>query len=98
MRVAPSYWVKTLVVNPKEALSLQRHRGRTEQWVVVKGTAFVSLDNKSRVLDVGDSIYIPKDTDHRLINLGDEVLEVVEVAIGDCDEDDIERLEDRYGR
>lgn len=56
------------------------------------------LDGKSKTLDVGDCLYIPKDKPHRLINLGDEDLEVVEVALGNCDEKDIERHEDQYGR
>ena len=56
------------------------------------------LDGKTKTLEVGDCLHIPKDKPHRLINLGEEDLEVIEVALGVCDEDDIVRLEDKYGR
>lgn len=56
------------------------------------------LDGVTKVLEVGDHLHIPKDKPHRLINLGEEDLEVIEVALGVCDEDDIVRLEDKYGR
>ncbi len=85
-------------MEPKQSLSLQTHHGRSEHWVVVKGVAFVMLDGKTKTLEVGDCLYIPKDKPHRLINLGDEDLEVVEVALGVCDENDIVRLDDQYGR
>ena len=98
MRTAPASWVKTLTVYPKQSLSLQTHQGRSEHWVVVRGEAFISLDGGTKVLGRGDHVYIPANSPHRLINHGDEVLEVIEVAIGECDENDIVRLEDQYGR
>ncbi len=93
------YAVKRLMVKPGAALSLQRHARRAEHWVVVSGCARVVHGEESRTLAANESIYIPPGVVHRLENPGREPLYVIEVQTGDyLGEDDIERLEDRYGR
>jgi mannose-1-phosphate guanylyltransferase / mannose-6-phosphate isomerase len=90
---------KRLTVNPQGKLSLQSHSRRAEHWVVVRGTAEVTLDGTITTLHENESIYIPIGGIHRLANPGSEPLEVVEVQTGDyLEEDDIVRYEDIYAR
>ena len=84
---------------PKASLSLQLHYKRAEHWVVVQGTATVTRGDKTFELHKNESTYIPIKTKHRLQNLTDEPLEIIEVQSGDyLGEDDIERFDDLYGR
>jgi mannose-1-phosphate guanylyltransferase / mannose-6-phosphate isomerase len=93
------YQVKRIVVNPRQALSLQRHRHRAEHWVVVSGSARVTRDGEVLELSANQSVYIPLGAMHRLENPAKTLLEVIEVQSGDyLGEDDIERFEDRYDR
>ena len=95
----PRFQVKHLVVDPGESLSLQMHVHRSEHWVVVRGSAEVTVGDKVSILQENQSTYIPAGTKHRLANRGKVPLELVEVQCGPyLGEDDIERLEDRYGR
>jgi mannose-1-phosphate guanylyltransferase/mannose-6-phosphate isomerase len=91
--------MKRLVVEPGGRLSLQRHRYRAEHWIVVGGVARVTCDDAHLQLDAGESTFIPCGAVHRLENPGPEPLVVLEVQMG-CylGEDDIERLDDDYGR
>ena len=90
---------KTISVNPKSALSLQSHKYRSEFWIITKGQATVIVDGETRILGIHSSIEIPMGSIHRLQNDSDEALEVVELGWGNyLGEDDIIRLEDRYGR
>ena len=94
-----NYQVKRISVNPKSRLSLQRHQFRAEHWVVVAGMATVHVDGIDHILHTNDSIYIPIGAVHCLANDTDELLHLVEVQSGSyLGEDDIERLEDVYGR
>lgn len=94
-----NYWIKRLVVNPKAKLSLQRHMHRSEHWIVVRGMAKVTVDDKEYFLRPGESTFVPAGVKHRLENPGIIPLEMIEVGIGDyLDERDIERFEDLYGR
>ncbi len=94
-----NYKVKKLVVWPGKRLSLQRHKHRSEHWIVVKGKAKVTLDEEVFTLEKGKYISIEVGKKHRLENPEKEVLEVIEVQVGDyCGEDDIERFSDDYGR
>ncbi|MGI9345006.1 MAG: mannose-1-phosphate guanylyltransferase/mannose-6-phosphate isomerase [Gammaproteobacteria bacterium] len=94
-----NYLCKRIQVNPGAALSLQRHRHRSEHWIVVRGQAEVVLEEEVRTVKANESVYIPKGAVHSLRNPGSEVLEVVEVQTGSIlSENDIERLEDHYGR
>jgi mannose-1-phosphate guanylyltransferase/mannose-6-phosphate isomerase len=93
------YQVKRIVVDPGARLSLQRHRHRAEHWVVVEGRARVTCGEAVFDLEANQSTYIPLGAAHRLENPGDTPLHLIEVQSGDyLGEDDIERLEDAYGR
>jgi mannose-1-phosphate guanylyltransferase/mannose-6-phosphate isomerase len=91
--------VKRIQVNPGASLSLQKHAKRAEHWVVVSGVAEVTCGSKTITLHENESTYIPLGEVHRLSNPGKLPLEIIEVQSGSyLGEDDIERLEDSYGR
>ena len=91
--------VKRITVYPGKRLSLQRHQKRSEHWHIVKGSAIMTLDNREISMIEGDSIDIPIRSLHRVHNPGAENLVLIEVQRGDYfGEDDIERLEDDFGR
>ncbi len=93
------FQVKRIVVIPGGMLSLQKHRHRAEHWVVVKGTAEVTIGESKRAVHENESIFIPIGTVHRLVNQGKIPLELIEVQTGSyLGEDDIERIEDIYKR
>ena len=99
LRREPGFQVKLLTVNPGAGISLQYHNRRAEHWVVVAGRARVTRDSETLELAANQSTYIAVGVHHRLENPGSEPLHVVEVQSGDyLGEDDIVRLEDRYGR
>jgi mannose-1-phosphate guanylyltransferase len=94
-----NYQVKRISVNPGAKLSLQRHQHRAEHWVVVSGLATVYLDGNEHSLKANDSIYIQVGAIHSLANNTSDPLHLIEVQSGSyLGEDDIERLEDLYGR
>jgi mannose-1-phosphate guanylyltransferase / mannose-6-phosphate isomerase len=93
------YQIKHVLVNPGKQLSLQMHHHRSEHWVVVCGTARVTVDDKERFVHENESVYIPKTATHRLANPGRLPLELIEVQNGEyVGEDDIVRFADEYGR
>lgn len=93
------FQVKLLFVLPGKQLSLQRHHHRSEHWVVVRGTAEITIGEEMRILSENESVYIPVGTVHRLANPGRIMLELIEVQTGSyLEEDDIVRLEDSFGR
>lgn len=93
------YQVKKITVRPGAALSLQLHHHRAEHWVVVSGTARVTVDDRESLVSEDQSVYIPLGARHRLENPGRIPLELVEVQSGSyLGEDDIVRFEDLYGR
>lgn len=95
----PDYKVKRITVDAGQRLSYQKHARRAEHWIVVGGSARVTLDGTPIDLAAGDSIDIPLGAAHRIENPGDEALTFIEVQTGDYfGEDDIVRLEDDYGR
>jgi len=97
--IAVRYRVKRIVVKPGSMLSLQKHFHRSEHWVVVNGTAEVTLGNEVRNVHENQSVYIPIGSTHRLANPGKIPLELIEVQVGSyLGEDDIVRLDDIYGR
>lgn len=96
---APDCKVKRLTVKPGQVLSLQKHYRRSEHWTVVRGTAKVRVGDEEKLLHRNESVYIPMDTLHRLENPTGDDIHLIEVQCGDYfGEDDIVRLEDRYGR
>lgn len=101
--VGSGFVVKVITVNPGQRLSLQRHRYRDEHWFIVEGTAETSVGQNTEDLLVftdysGESIDIPKGRWHRIKNKEQTPLIFIEVQTGNCFEEDIERLEDDYGR
>jgi mannose-6-phosphate isomerase-like protein (cupin superfamily) len=96
---APQFKIKRIEVSPGAALSLQRHRHRSEHWVVVQGRARVTCGDAVQEIARDESTFVPAGSTHRLENPGEDPLVVIEVQCGDyLGEDDIERFDDRYGR
>ncbi|MBN4054833.1 mannose-1-phosphate guanylyltransferase/mannose-6-phosphate isomerase [Nitrospira defluvii] len=91
--------IKRIMVNPKSKLSLQRHRKRSEHWVVVSGTARVTCGESVYTIQANQSTFVPMGVKHRLENPTDEPLQLIEVQSGSyLGEDDIKRYQDDYGR
>ena len=96
---APQFKVKRIEVNPGKKLSLQLHHKRSEHWVIVRGSARVTVDERSVDLGPNESIYVPINIKHRIENATDQPLTIVEVACGEyLGEDDIVRFSDDFGR
>ena len=96
---AEGFKLKRIEVAPGGRLSLQSHARRSEHWVVVSGIATVTNGDEVITVHKNQSTYIPIGARHRLENLGDEPLHIVEIQVGDyLGEDDIQRYEDNYGR
>ena len=95
----PSHKVKRLTVEPGQRLSYQRHAKRAEHWFVVGGEGVATLDGVERTVAVGSAVDVPVGTAHRIESTGSEPLVLIEVQLGSYfGEDDIERLDDDYGR
>ncbi len=93
------FQVKRITVKPGAKLSLQKHAKRAEHWVVVRGSARVTIDEREFTLEANQSTYIPLGSVHRLANAGPGPLDLIEVQTGSyLGEDDIVRLQDDYGR
>ncbi len=95
----PGYKIKRIVVKPGASIDLQIHHHWSKHWIVVKGTAKVTIGNKVMYIHENESVYVPKSTPHRLENPGEIPLEIIEVQNGDyVGEDDIIKLDDEYRR
>ena len=95
----PGYKIKRIEVGPGGRLSMQRHKHRSEHWVVVEGEALVTRDGDQMTLRPNESTFIPAGAKHRLENVSLKPLQIVEVQVGSyVGEDDIERFDDQYGR
>lgn len=95
----PRFQVKRITVHPKARLSLQSHHHRSEHWIVVQGTARVTLDGAVRLITENESVYIPVGAVHRLENPGKLPMVLIEVQTGAyLGEDDILRYDDVYAR
>lgn len=93
------YKIKRLVVYPGKRLSLQMHLHRTEHWIVVSGTAKITIGDKTHYLHNNESTYVPLSTNHRIENPGRLPLHIIEVQNGEyVKEDDIIRFDDDFGR
>jgi mannose-6-phosphate isomerase-like protein (cupin superfamily) len=91
--------VKRITVYPGKRLSLQRHRRRAEHWYILRGDALVTLGEKELSLKNGESVNVPQGQAHRIANTGKGPLAFIEVQTGEYfGEDDVERIEDDYGR
>lgn len=94
-----TYKVKKLVVIPGQKLSLQMHNYRSEYWYVVSGVVKVTIDARVKILNKGESIYIPQKSKHKIENLSTKNAEIIEIQTGKILlEEDIVRFEDKYGR
>jgi mannose-1-phosphate guanylyltransferase/mannose-6-phosphate isomerase len=95
----PGYQIKLLEIKPGAKPSLQLHHHRSEHWVVVAGTALVTRNDETIEVRVNESVFIPMGAAHRIENCGREMLQVIEVQVGDyLGEDDIVRIEDDWAR
>ena len=93
------FQVKRITVKPGEKLSVQMHHHRAEHWIVVSGSANVTIDDNTKLVTENESVYIPIGAVHALENPGKIPLELIEVQSGAyLGEDDIVRFSDRYGR
>lgn len=91
--------IKRITVYPGERLSLQRHGLRDEHWFVLEGEAVMTREDKELILSRGQSVDIPRGTLHRVFNPGQGELVILEIQTGTYfGEDDIERIEDDFGR
>jgi mannose-6-phosphate isomerase-like protein (cupin superfamily) len=89
--------VKLITVNPGEELSLQQHEHRDEVWRIVRGSGTITIGGQKSDVKPGESYFVKRGTKHRVAG-GLEGLQFLEIALGDFDEHDIVRFEDRYGR
>ncbi|MEA3306677.1 MAG: phosphomannose isomerase type II C-terminal cupin domain [Elusimicrobiota bacterium] len=99
LKEGEGFKVKSIIVNPRQKLSLQLHHKRAEHWVIVRGKALITLDDKEFELQKNEGVYIETEVKHRIENKETGALEFIEVQTGDyLGEDDIERFDDIYGR
>ena len=89
--------VKIITVNRGEAFSLQKHKGRDEWWKILEGDGKATIDGTEKEIKVGDEYFLPRGTEHRIL-AGKSAVVFLEISFGDFDENDIVRIEDRYGR
>ena len=95
----PGYKMKKITVIPGQRLSLQMHYHRSEHWIVIKGSAKVTIGESEKMVHENESVFVPQSTKHRLENPGRIPLEIIEVQNGSyLEEDDIVRFDDVYGR
>jgi mannose-1-phosphate guanylyltransferase/mannose-6-phosphate isomerase len=99
LAMGDGFQVKRIMVKPGQALSLQSHHHRAEHWIVVAGTAQVTIGETVKLVTANESVYVPLGAVHRLENPGKIPVEMIEVQTGHyLGEDDIIRYEDRYAR
>lgn len=96
---SPGHKVKRIDVLPNQRLSYQRHARRAEHWFIVAGAAEVTIDGTPMRVSPGTAVDVPLGAAHRIANVGEDLVTFIEVQLGDYfGEDDIERLDDDYGR
>jgi len=99
LAIGDCFQVKRICVKPEAALSFQSHKHRSEHWVVVEGTANVTIDDEVKLVTEGQSVYVPLGAKHRMENPSKRPMVLIEVQIGTyLGEDDIIRYEDVYAR
>ena len=97
--IREGYQVKRLIINPSSSLSLQLHFKRSEHWVVVRGVAKITKGEESFELKKNESTFVPQGMTHRIENIMDSPIEIIEIQVGDyLGEDDIVRIQDKYNR
>jgi len=94
-----NYKVKRIEVLPQKRLSYQKHQRRSEHWMVVAGSAKVTLDGREITIGIGETVDVPIGAAHRIENVGIEKLIFIEIQRGTyLEEDDIQRMQDDFGR
>jgi mannose-1-phosphate guanylyltransferase/mannose-6-phosphate isomerase len=92
------YKVKRLYIKPNQKISLQYHNQRSEHWIIVSGDGELELNDEVKNVKLGDYIFVPVLSKHRIMGGSDGIM-IVEVQLGNvCDEEDIVRIQDDYGR
>ena len=89
--------VKILTVEPNQQLSVQYHHKREEFWRVIEGACEIILGEETHKAKEGDEFFVPKETKHSIKTI-DLQVKIMEISLGEFDEEDIVRVEDRYGR
>ena len=89
--------VKIITVNKGQRLSLQRHKNREELWIALDNGLTAEIDGTLNELNIGEKVFIKKGQTHRISSINDGA-RFLEISLGEFDENDIERLEDDYGR
>ena len=89
--------VKIITIKPNESLSLQSHQKRSEFWHIISGSGIIEIGEIKKDTKTGDEHEIPAGEKHRL-SAGDQGIQILEIGIGDFDEEDIVHFEDKYGR
>ena len=91
--------MKELTINKKSSISLQKHHHRSEHWTIIKGKPKITLDKKVFFKKINEKIFIPKGSVHRIENIYDEPIKIIEAQLGSTlKETDIVRYKDIYGR
>ena len=99
LQESSTHKVKCIWVSPGKRLSYQRHQKRAEHWFIVQGTALVTIDGEDKTLGAGSTVDFAIGVLHRIANIGTDEVIFVEVQTGTYfGEDDIERVEDDFGR
>ena len=99
IKETPDFKEKLIIIHQNQRLSLQKHEKRDELWKIKQGIAEITLDNKILNLSKNDELFIPRQSIHRVKNIGSNHLIIKEIQTGDYfGEDDIIRIEDDYGR
>lgn len=93
-----TYVMKRIVVRPGQRLSLQKHEHRSEFWVIMEGTGTIELGTVETPIKAGSTVNIQKKEIHRVSNTGTGHMTIYETQYGICDEEDIVRISDDYGR
>ena len=94
-----NYQLKLLTINPTESTSLQLHHKRSEHWIILSGTATVTIGDEVLSKNPDDQLFINRQVVHRISNNTNQPIEIIEVQTGEYfGEDDIQRLSDEYGR
>jgi mannose-6-phosphate isomerase-like protein (cupin superfamily) len=94
----PNAVYKEIVIFPGESISLQYHNQRSEFWYIMNGVGLMTIGDDDVYLSEGDNMFIGKTIPHRIKNIGEGRLVIRELQCGVCSEDDIVRLDDKYGR
>jgi len=99
LEAGDGYCIKHIKVAPGQRLSLQYHRHRAENWVIIAGEGEITLDDQLIKVRAGDHVHIPLGARHRILNASDKSLDILELQSGSIlDEADIIRIEDDYAR